>query len=138
MANGFDTKSVWQARGRGFQMGVVQHEGTTVRLTGQVAWDAGEKIVGKGNVRRQTEQIFENIKQLLANVGGVPGDIVEATTYFTDRSQLPEIQKARAAFFPEGQEPVSTSVMVAGLGHEDFLVEITAVAVIPADRFRAP
>ena len=100
-----------------------------------MAWDADEKIIGKGNVRRQTEQIFENIKQLLANVGGVPGDIVEATTYFTDRSQLPEIRPGRLS---RGTEPVSTSVMVAGLGHEDFLVEITAVAVIPADRFRAP
>lgn len=138
MANGFEIPEVWKARGRGFQMSVIQHEGVTVRLTGQVAWDANEHIVGLGDVTLQTRQIFDNIERLLAQVGGVPGDIVETTTYFTNRSQLPEIQKVRAAFFPEGREPVSTSVMVAGLGHEDFLVEITPVAVIPADRFRAP
>ncbi|MEO9900212.1 RidA family protein [Nisaea sp.] len=138
MANGFEVPEVWKARGRGFQMGVTQHEGVIVRLTGQVAWDADENIVGLGDVTLQTRQIFDNIGRLLAHVGGVPGDIVETTTYFTNRSQLPEIQKVRAAFFPEGREPVSTSVMVAGLGHEDFLVEITPVAVIPADRFRTP
>lgn len=138
MANGFEISEVWKARGRGFQMGVTQHEGVTIRLTGQVAWDANEHIVGLGDVTLQTRQIFENIERLLNRVGGMPGDIVETTTYFTNRSQLPEIQKVRAAFFAEGQEPVSTSVMVAGLGHEDFLVEITPIAVIPTDRFRAP
>ena len=138
MTRGYEIEDVWKARGRGFQMAAVQHEGVTVRFTGQVAWDGGENIVGKGDVAGQTRQIFENIRRLLAHVGGEPGDIVETITYFTERSQLPEIQKVRAGFFPEGREPVSTSVMVAGLGHADFLVEITPVAVVPKERFRAP
>ncbi len=65
-------------------------------------------------------------------------DIIAITTYFTDRSHLSAIQKVRAEFFEPQSAPVSTSVMVAGLGHEDFLVELTPVAVVPHDRFRPP
>ena len=65
-------------------------------------------------------------------------DIVSITTYFTDRSQLPLIQLVRSEFLTTGHEPASTSVMVAGLGHEDFLVELSPIAVVPVDRFREP
>jgi enamine deaminase RidA (YjgF/YER057c/UK114 family) len=60
------------------------------------------------------------------------------TTYFTDRKQLPVIQKIRTEYLDEATAPASTSIMVAGLGHKDFLVELTPIAVIPIDRFRQP
>ena len=138
MADGFEVDDVWRARGRGFQMAVAAHDGHVVHLTGQVAWDAEENIVGKGDVEAQTRQCLVNIERLLGAAGGRLADIVSLTTYFTDRAQLPEIQKVRAEFFPADTAPASTSVMVAGLGHPDFLVELTPIAVIPEDRFTAP
>jgi 2-iminobutanoate/2-iminopropanoate deaminase len=138
LPTGFEVDEVWTPRGRGFQMGVVQGDGVVVHLTGQVAWSADEKIVGKEDVRAQTRQIFANIQKLLAKVGGNLSDIVSVTTYFTDRTQLPSIQEIRSEYLPAGREPASTSVMVAGLGHEDFLVEMTPVAVIPMERYIAP
>jgi len=138
MPRGFEAKRVWQARGRGFQMGVIQPEGITVHLTGQVAWDADELIVGQGDIEKQTRQCFENIKLLLTEVGGELSDVVAITTYFTDRSQLQGIQKIRTEYLNEANAPVSTSVMVAGLGHPDFLVELTPIAVVPASRFKSP
>jgi 2-iminobutanoate/2-iminopropanoate deaminase len=138
MPVGFEVEDVWNARGRGFQMGLVQPKGIVVHLTGQVAWSATEHIVGKGNVEAQTRQIFDNISRLLRKVGGELSDIVAITTYFTERAQLPVIQKVRSENLTAGQEPVSTSVMVAGLGHEDFLVELTPIAVVPEQRFIQP
>lgn len=138
MPKGFEVDGVWRARGRGFQMGVVEPAGATIHLTGQVAWSADETIVGEGDVAAQTRQCFANIQLLLETVGGRLSDIVSVTTYFTDRSQLPAIQSVRAEIFTAGEEPVSTSVMVAGLGHPDFLVELTAIAVVPWDRLRRP
>lgn len=135
MPVGFETDSVWRARNRGFQMGAVQPDGVVIHLTGQVSWSADEEIVGKDDVETQTRQIFDNISNLLEKVGGKLSDIVSITTYFTDRTQLPAIQRVRTEFFESGKEPVSTSVMVAGLGHEDFLVELTPIAVIPIERF---
>ena len=127
MPIGFEADDVWKSRGRGFQMGVLQDNGVVVHLTGQVVWSSDKAIVGKGDIEQQTRQCFENIQQLLAKVGGTLSDIVSITTYFTDRSQLSEIQKVRTEFLTAECEPASTSVMVAGLGHEDFLVELTVV-----------
>ena len=138
MATGFNPQGVWSPRGRGFNMGVVQHEGHVIHFTGQVAWDENERIVGLGDVEIQARQCFENVRILLEEVGGTFEDIVSITTYFTDRAQLPAIQKIRTEFLDADTAPVSTSVMVAGLGHEDFLVEITPVAVIPEARFVPP
>ena len=61
-------------------------------------------------------------------------DIVSILTYYTDPFQLPAIQKVRSEFLDSDSAPVSTSVMVAGLGHKDFLVELTPIAVVPFDR----
>jgi enamine deaminase RidA (YjgF/YER057c/UK114 family) len=58
------------------------------------------------------------------------------TTYFTDRSQLPIIREVRNEYLGADTAPASTSIMVAGLGHADFLVELTPIAVVPHDRFR--
>jgi 2-iminobutanoate/2-iminopropanoate deaminase len=138
MANGFNPAGVWGPKGRGFNMGVVQHVGQVIHLTGQVAWDKDEGLIGRGDVRAQAHQCFRNIVAVLAAVGGTLDDIVAITTYFTDRSQLPIIQEVRSEYFRGTAAPASTSVMVAGLGHKDFLLELTPVAVVPDDRFRNP
>ncbi|MDA8637492.1 RidA family protein [Rhodospirillales bacterium] len=129
---------VWGPRGRGFSMGVIQPVGHVIHFTGQVAWDENEVIVGNGDVAEQTRQCFRNIETVLQAVGGTMADIVSITTYFTDRKQLPLIQSVRLEFLQADHEPASTSVMVAGLGHEDFLVELAPIAVVPRDRFREP
>lgn len=136
MAYGFNPSGVWQPKGRGFSMGVVQHDGKIVHFTGQVAWDENEHIVGLGDVRTQTQQCFRNIETILSAVGGVLDDIVSVTTYFTERSQLPIIQEVRNECFGSEGGPASTSIMVAGLGHEDFLVELAPIAVVPRGRFK--
>ena len=138
MPTGYEVEDVWKARGRGFQMAAIQPQGVVVHLTGQVAWDADENIVGAGDVEAQTRQCFVNIGTLLEEAGGSLDDVVSITTYFTDRSQLPAIQKVRTEYLKSDQAPVSTSVMVAGLGHEDFLVELTPIAVIPHERYKGP
>ena len=138
MPIGFESNSVWKSKERGFQMGSIQPDGVVVHLTGQVAWNKNEELIGKDDIEAQTRKCFENIRDLLIEVGGALEDIVSITTYFTDRSQLAAIQKIRTEFLPANLEPVSTSVMVAGLGHQDFLVELTPIAVVPNERFRAP
>jgi enamine deaminase RidA (YjgF/YER057c/UK114 family) len=138
MKTTIDADGVWSARGRGFSMGVVQPEGRVVHFTGQVAWDENEQIVGKGDVAEQTRQCFRNIEKLLATVGGRLDDLVAVTTYYTDRSQLPLIQQVRGEFLDADNAPTSTSIMVAGLGHEGFLVELAPIAVVPDNRFVAP
>ena len=138
MKTTIEADGVWSARGRGFSMGVVQPQGKVIHFTGQVAWDETEQIVGKGDIAEQTRQCFRNIEKVLTAVGGRMDDLVAVTTYYTDRSQLPLIQQVRNEFLDAENAPTSTSIMVAGLGHEDFLVELAPIAVVPDDRFVAP
>ena len=138
MLQGFNPPGTWAPRGRGFSMGVVQHPGQVIHFTGQVAWNEAEEIVGLGDVAAQTHQCFRNIEAVLAAVGGRLVDLVSVTTYFTDRSQLPLIQAVRTHYFDPERAQASTSIMVAGLGHPDFLVELAPIAVVPPERFRAP
>ncbi|OED39378.1 enamine deaminase RidA [Chromatiales bacterium (ex Bugula neritina AB1)] len=136
MTRHIESSKVWRPHGRGFSMGVIQPEGRVIHLTGQVAWDAEENIVGKGDVAGQTRQCFRNIENLLLEVGGSINDIISITTYFLELADLASIQAVRNEFLSKANPPVSTSVRVAGLGHEDFLVELTPVAVVPYDRFK--
>ena len=138
MKTTIEADGVWSARGRGFSMGVVQPQGKVIHFTGQVAWDETEQIVGKGDIAEQTRQCFRNIEKVLTAVGGRMDDLVAVTTYYTDRSQLPLIQQVRNEFLDAENAPTSTSIMVAGLGHEDFLVELAPIAVVPDNRFVEP
>ena len=130
MKRGFESEFVWKSRQRGFSMGLEHSAGKMVHLTGQVAWDADENIVGKGDVSEQTRQCFRNIQHLLGEVGATLKDIVSITTYYLEPDDLAKIQSVRNEFLDFEDPPVSTSVRVAGLGHPDFLVELTPVAVI--------
>ena len=138
MPHTLNPPGTWGPRGRGFSMGLLQPKGQVLHFTGQVAWDKDERIVGPGDVEAQTHQCFRNIGTVLAAAGGSFDDLVAITTYFTDRDQLPIIQRVRGHYLKPETAPVSTSVMVAGLGHPDFLVELTPVAVIPLERIRRP
>ena len=139
MAVRFGSETVWASRGRGFSMGcAIENKGHTVFLTGQVAWNQNEEIIGPGDVTEQTRQCFRNIENMLARVGGTLSDLVSLTTYYTSQEQLPEIQAVRLEFLTAETAPVSTSVMVAGLGHPEFLVELTPIAFLPSERFVRP
>ena len=137
MNGGYEVADVWRARGRGFSMAKVAPRGRLVHLTGQVAWDAGEAIVCPGDVEGQTRRCFENIRRLLLPVGGRLDDLVDTTTWLLAAEDLPAVQRVRDDLRLV-DPPCSTSVVVAALGHPDFLVEITAVAVVPPERFKEP
>ena len=136
MKNSFESDRVWKSHNRGFSMGLIQPEGRVVHFTGQVAWGADENIIGYGDVSEQTRQCFLNIEALLGEVGGSLENIISITTYFMNLDDLPKIQRVRNEFLTGTDLPVSTSIKVAGLGHEAFLVELTPIAVIPNDKIK--
>ncbi|NIA70652.1 RidA family protein [Pelagibius litoralis] len=135
MIKSFNPPGVWAPFGA-FSMGVVQGEGQVVYLKGQVSLDPGGKIVGKGDMPAQVRQVLENIQAVLGHVGGTMADIVSLTQYVTDIEAFMAAGAVRKQFFAE-PFPVTTTVEVARLYERDLLVEITAIAVIPRDRFSA-
>jgi enamine deaminase RidA (YjgF/YER057c/UK114 family) len=104
----------------------------TIYIGGQDAVDASGAIVGKGDLKAQTEQILKNIQAALAASGAQPEHVVKWNIYVR---QGQSVQEGYAAFQSvwgnPPNPPVITVVFVADLGHPDFLAEIDAIAVVP-------
>ena len=138
MAQGFNPAGLWGPQGRVFSQGVLQHDGQVIHVTGQVAWNENNEIVGAGDVKAQMRQCVLNIQTLLAAVGGRLGDIVALTTFFTRREDIPMIQEVRREYFHAGTAPSSNLIQVAGLVDPAFVIELVPLAVVPHDRFIRP
>ena len=104
----------------------------TIYIGGQDAVDASGAIVGKGDLKAQTEQILKNIQAALDAAGAQPEHVIKWNIYVV---QGQSVQDGFAAFQSvwgnPPNPPVITVAFVAGLGHPDFLAEIDAIAVVP-------
>lgn len=135
MANAFNPPDVWAPFGA-FSMGVVQGEGRIVHLKGQVALDRSGKLVGKGDMRVQTRQVLANIRAVLASIGGGMTDVISLTQHVTDIEAFMATGDIRREFFSPPY-PVTTTIEVSRLYDPDLVVEITAIAEIPQERYRS-
>ena len=136
MIDAFNPRTVWQPFGA-FSMAAVEGNGRIVHLKGQVALDRDGRIVGKSDMRVQTRQVLENIRDVLAALGGRMEDVLSLTHYVTDIQAFAVVGDIRREFFRE-PFPVTTTVQVAALYDRDLVIEISAIAEIPRDRFRRP
>ncbi len=116
--------------------GVVEPEGRTVQLTGQVAWDKDFRVLHKGDAGAQTEAALANIAKVLAEAGGTLDDIVSLTTYYVREEDKLAITSARAKHFKKETGPATTGIQVSKIWDNELLVELVAIAVIPYERFR--
>jgi enamine deaminase RidA (YjgF/YER057c/UK114 family) len=133
MAEFFDPPDVWQSFGP-FSLVAVQGEGRIVHLKGQVALDRDGRIVGAGDMRVQIRQVLENIRAVLAALGGEMRDVFSLTQYTTDIAAFMAAGDIRREYF-KPPHPVTTTVEVGRLYDPALLVEIAAIAEIPRTRF---
>ena len=102
---------------------------TLLFISGIVAFDPQGRVVGKGDIRAQTRQVLENLKDVLEAEGAAFKDIVKITNYYTDFEDYPKIAEIRSEYFGDWP-PASTGVEVKRLIDKDLLIEIEAIAVI--------
>ena len=98
-------------------------------VSGQVAIDNEGNLVGKGDLGAQTEQVFENLQQILADQGATFENVVNIRSFVTDMSRISDYGAVRARYLA-GSKPTSTTLQVGRLVNPDALVEIDVVAVI--------
>ena len=101
--------------------------GDWLYISGQVALDPGGNVVGRGDMRAQSQRVFENIEAILQQAGGALDNLVRITAYLTDMSRYPEYNEVRTKFLG-ARPPASTTIQVSGLAFEGLLVEVDAVA----------
>jgi enamine deaminase RidA (YjgF/YER057c/UK114 family) len=104
--------------------------GRPVYIAGQVALDPSGAIVGSGDIRTQTRQVFDNLQTGLQAVGAGFEQVVKLTYYLVDATQLPVVREVRDQYVNTQQPPASTAVEVRRLVRDDLLIEVEAVAVI--------
>jgi enamine deaminase RidA (YjgF/YER057c/UK114 family) len=115
----------------GYTHVVVAAEGRTACIADRVAFDSTGRVVGAGDFRAQTEQVFANLRRALSSVGASFGDVVKTTTYLTDAAQGALVREVRAKYFDPTRPPANTLVPVPALARPELMIEIEAVAVLP-------
>jgi reactive intermediate/imine deaminase len=100
-----------------------------VFVSGQLPLDRQGKLVGEGDMARQTEQVFENLRAILEANGATFRDVVKIGSYLTDMSQLAAMREVRVRYLPE-EPPASTLVGVSGLVLPEALLEVEVVAAV--------
>ena len=112
-----------------YKMATRLEGGRLLYISGQVAWDTSGNIVGKGDVRAHARHTFANLRGVLQAAGGDFGNLMKITTYITKIEDFPAVAEARSEVFG-GQLPASTLIVVKGLFHPDFLIEVEGVAAV--------
>jgi 2-iminobutanoate/2-iminopropanoate deaminase len=112
-----------------YKMATRMEGGRLLYVAGQVAWDPSGNIVGKGDVRAQTRQVFENLRGVLRAAGGDLSSLMKITTYITRIENFPAVAEVRSSVF-QGELPASTLIVVKSLFHPDFLIEVEGVAAV--------
>jgi enamine deaminase RidA (YjgF/YER057c/UK114 family) len=111
--------------------------GRIVLISGQVSSDSLGNIIGKGNLKLQTEQVYANIERALNAVGATFADVAKFGIYLKDMSKISEFREIRNRLFDEkyyknqANRPVSTAIGVTELFNPDWLIEIEVFVVLP-------
>lgn len=107
--------------------------GKTIHISGQTGIDATGKVIGPGDLRRQTEQTFENLRLALVAAGATFAHVVNTRLYVVGLKpeHVPIIREVRGRFVDAAHPPASTLVGVSALVGPEWLIEIEATAHLP-------
>jgi enamine deaminase RidA (YjgF/YER057c/UK114 family) len=110
--------------------------GTIVYVSGQVSFGVDGAVVGKGDMRAQSEQVFKNVTNALKAAGAKWDDVVKVNGYMVDMNprNLSAYREVRAGFLKQGRLPASTLVGVSRLVEDDLLLEVEVVALLDASK----
>ena len=109
----------------------VNGPGRTIYIAGQLGYDGAGKQ--GADFREQATLVYENLKAAIESVGGKMENIVKLNAYLTDiRAQLPIYREVRDKFINVAAPPASTTIEISKLAREGALLEVEAVAILPA------
>lgn len=104
----------------------------TVYVGGQNALDQSGTIVGKGDIKKQTEQILTNIQVALAAAGARLEHVIKWNLYVVQGQPIQAgFEVFQRVWGNRPNPPAISMAFVAGLANPDFLAEMDAIAVIP-------
>jgi 2-iminobutanoate/2-iminopropanoate deaminase len=123
------TERVREPVGHFSQAIAIEAKGRIVFISGMTARRPDGSIAGIGDIEAQTRQVCENIKSALESAGGTMDDICRVDVFVRNVEHFEKIHKVRREYF-KAPAPASTLVEVTKMLHPDYLIEISAIAVI--------
>jgi enamine deaminase RidA (YjgF/YER057c/UK114 family) len=104
-----------------------------VYVSGQVSYDAKGAVI-KGDMRAQSEQVFESVTRNLKAAGAGWGDVIKMNGYMVGMNpeRVAVYRDVRTRYVDAKKLPASTLVGVERLVHEDLLLEVEVIAALGA------
>lgn len=114
----------------GFSHATISREGGLMHMSGQVAWDKDNNLVGGADLAAQTRQALANLRNVLESQGLDPSDLVRIRTYVVNHSpdKIGPVAGELMAFYGDAMPAANTWIGVQGLVMPEFLIEIEATA----------
>ncbi len=85
-----------------------------VFVSGQIPLDPSTGQIVNGDIKKQTERIFENLKAILMAAGCDLKDVVKTTVFATNINDFPQINEVYARYFGD-HKPARSFVSVSAL-----------------------
>ena len=127
----FNTRDTYPEQRLGNDLSQAVIAGNTIYLRGQVAQDLDTREnVAVGDPAGQAEHVMRNITQLLEECGAGLEQIVSCHVYLIDIRHREPVYRVLGEHLA-GVHPVFTGLVVSGLARPEWVVEVTAVAVLP-------
>jgi 2-iminobutanoate/2-iminopropanoate deaminase len=123
------TASLREPNGHFSQATAIEASGRLVFISGMTARKPDGTIAGIGDIEVQTRQVCENIKNAVEAAGGTLADICRVDVYVRNIEHFDRIHKVRREYF-HAPLPASTMVEVSKMVSPDYLIEISAIAVV--------
>ena len=107
----------------------IEAKGKLVFVSGMTARKPDGTISGIGDIEEQTRQVCENIKHALEAAGASMDDVCRIDVFLRNIGDRERFNKVRQQYWP-ADPPASTLVEVSKFVSPEYLVEVTAIAVI--------
>lgn len=88
--------------------------GNLLFCSGQIPINPASGKIEATTVEGQTEQVFSNIRALLASQGAELSQVIKATVFLQEMTDFPKVNPLYEAAFA-GHKPARSTVQVAGL-----------------------
>jgi 2-iminobutanoate/2-iminopropanoate deaminase len=88
--------------------------GNLLFCSGQIPLDPASGEIVTGDVRRQAEQVMENIAAVLSAAGAGFNDVVKTTVFLVEMNDFSTVNEVYGRYFP-GHKPARSTVAVKAL-----------------------
>ena len=103
--------------------------GNVIEVTGTVAVDEHNMLIGEGDAYLQTKFILQKIANILLQAGATLNDVVRTRMFVTDIAQWEAYGKAHGEVF-HTIKPCTSMIEVSALIAPEYLIEIEATAIL--------